>query len=207
MEIYKIPYYTCGCGYKTSVHGNAAKHKKKVDCGHEMLTESKEFVLKSSVSNDAGERNILTEKNEALSSLVKEKDKVIEEKDKVIEEKDKVIERQLKSINRLANNQTDLDDEYAIGTGIIYYVTDTDVPSRGKIGRTKNTDVKKLKSRYSTFSKPRLFCFYSADIKKDENDLKTVLKDHGCMDATIGKETVNHCPETMRIFLEFVSSR
>ncbi|AGE53363.1 protein of unknown function (DUF1390) [Paramecium bursaria Chlorella virus Fr5L] len=48
-------------------------------------------------------------------------------------------------------------------------------------------------------------CFYSTNIKKDENDLKTMLREHGCMDASIGKETVINCAETRALFHDFAS--
>jgi len=45
MESFKSTLYTCGCGYKTLHQGNASRHKK-VECGHTMSSELKEFVLK-----------------------------------------------------------------------------------------------------------------------------------------------------------------
>ena len=45
IEIYKFMVHSCGCGYKTSDHGNASKHKK-TSCGHAMVNDVKEFVLK-----------------------------------------------------------------------------------------------------------------------------------------------------------------
>lgn len=45
MESFKTTLYTCGCGYKTLHQGNASRHKK-VECGHAMSSELKEFVLK-----------------------------------------------------------------------------------------------------------------------------------------------------------------
>lgn len=46
IETFKIRMYICGCGYKTSVNGNASKHKK-VKCGHEIINQITEFVLKT----------------------------------------------------------------------------------------------------------------------------------------------------------------
>lgn len=46
IETYKFMVHSCGCGYKTSDHGNATKHKK-TSCGHTMLSETKRFVLES----------------------------------------------------------------------------------------------------------------------------------------------------------------
>jgi len=63
MKIYNILYYTCGCGYETSNPGNASKHKK-VDCGHTMTSQSKEFVLKedhlSAIKEVSGNVSITT---------------------------------------------------------------------------------------------------------------------------------------------------
>lgn len=190
MEKFTATLYICGCGYKTLHQGNASKHKKKISCGHVMTSTPERFVLES----------------DHLKTVVESRSAAVQFDD-VIKEQNDVIKRQGRSISLLSdtNVSDDNDDDYEIGGGIIYYVTDKDVPSRGKIGRTKNTDMKKLKSRYSTFSKPSLFCFFSTDIKKDENDLKAVLKEHGCMDTSIGKETVHHCAETMRIFHEFIN--
>ena len=67
VEIFRIPYYTCGCGYKTSDRGNAAKHKKTM-CGRDMLSETKNFVLEadhlkmvaeSKSTSASGENNII----------------------------------------------------------------------------------------------------------------------------------------------------
>jgi hypothetical protein len=51
VETHKIPYHICGCGYKTSNHGNASKHKK-VSCGHVMTLETREFVFKEDYDRD-----------------------------------------------------------------------------------------------------------------------------------------------------------
>jgi len=45
LESYRTTFYKCGCGFKTIHPGNASRHKK-VECGHDMQTESKEFILK-----------------------------------------------------------------------------------------------------------------------------------------------------------------
>jgi len=53
VETFKMTLYTCGCGYKTMNCGNANKHKK-VPCGHEIKSETKEFVLKEDYDNKEG---------------------------------------------------------------------------------------------------------------------------------------------------------
>jgi hypothetical protein len=200
MKNYNIPYHSCGCGYETSAHGNASRHKK-TKCGHEMSNSIKEFVLKEDYERKAiTTHTVSSEQFEKMSTLVSTKDSEI---DKL----NKIIQQQRKTILKISETyEPEIDDEdNEVGVGIIYYITDKDLSSRGKIGRTKNTDLKKLKSRYSTFSKPGIMCFYSTDIKKDENDLKTLLKEKGCMDTSIGKETVVNCAETRAVFHDFAS--
>jgi len=46
IETFTLTLYTCGCGYKTTRGGNSNRHKK-VTCGHEIVSESREFVLKT----------------------------------------------------------------------------------------------------------------------------------------------------------------
>lgn len=50
MKTYNIKLYTCGCGYETTDVGNASKHKK-TSCGHQMTSQTEEFVRKKDVSN------------------------------------------------------------------------------------------------------------------------------------------------------------
>lgn len=45
IETHKFHVYACGCGFKSTHPGNASRHKK-VQCGHLMIDEIKEFVLK-----------------------------------------------------------------------------------------------------------------------------------------------------------------
>ena len=69
----------------------------------------------------------------------------LKEKELLLVEKDNIIKRQKKAICVLSEKMPlDEDEDDEIGSGIIYYITDKDMPSRGKIGRTKNTDIKKL---------------------------------------------------------------
>ncbi|AGE50012.1 protein of unknown function (DUF1390) [Paramecium bursaria Chlorella virus Can18-4] len=51
VETHSIPYHICGCGYKTSIHGNASKHKK-TKCGHEISVRKIDFVLKEDYDRD-----------------------------------------------------------------------------------------------------------------------------------------------------------
>ncbi|AGE49693.1 protein of unknown function (DUF1390) [Paramecium bursaria Chlorella virus Can18-4] len=166
-----------------------------------MLKSFKEFVLKEDYERqEITTHTVSSEQFKKMSALVSTKDGEI---DKL----NKIIQQQRKTILKISETyEPEIDDEdNEDGVGIIYYITDKDLSSRGKIGRTKNTDLKKLKSRYSTFSKPGIMCFYSTDIKKDENDLKTILKEKGCMDTSIGKETVVNCAETRAVFHDFAS--
>lgn len=190
MEIYKSTLYTCGCGYETLHQGNASRHKK-VDCGQAMSSKLKEFVLKEDSDKMALETNII---NDCIS---------IEEKDAIIKNQEDVIKRQRKSIMMLTETVVECDDDEKdnVGSGLIYFVEDVDIPDRGKVGRTKNTDIKKLKTRYATFASPRITCYYSTNIKKDENDLKKLLRDAGCMASN--NEKITNCDKAVNIFLEF----
>ena len=68
VETFKIRMYTCGCGYKTTDHGNAGKHKK-VSCGHDMKIELTEFVMKKDYDIAVGksENNIVTGNNSTVN--------------------------------------------------------------------------------------------------------------------------------------------
>jgi hypothetical protein len=201
MIIHKLHVYRCQCGYETSDSGNASRHKKKTG-EHNVSTETKEFVLKTDY--DIAKTSTMTPEE---TIIYKEK---IDKYEQQLQDQGVLIKRLRKSIEKLTDTMPLTDDEDdnedISGDGIIYYITDKDVPTRGKIGRTKNTDVKKLKTRYSTFGKPTILCFYAEDIKKAENDLKKVLKEQGCMDVSMGKETIFHNDDTMRIFNTFVNS-
>ncbi|AGE48397.1 protein of unknown function (DUF1390) [Paramecium bursaria Chlorella virus AN69C] len=50
IETFKTTLFTCGCGYKTLNSGNASTHKKG-SCGHQMTSQTEEFVRKRDVSN------------------------------------------------------------------------------------------------------------------------------------------------------------
>ena len=193
--------YSCDCGYETLSSHGACKHSKTKKCMHNVMNKKEmRFVSEEEqVEMASGTSN----------NILKDLEKNIERYKKDIKEKEDTIANMSKTISLLTNlassNKDDDEEDTDNGSGIIYYITDRDVPSRGKIGRTKNTDLKKLKSRYSTFSKPGILCFYSTNIKKDENDLKTILKEKGCMDTSIGKETVVNCAETRAVFHDFAS--
>ncbi|AGE54200.1 protein of unknown function (DUF1390) [Paramecium bursaria Chlorella virus IL-5-2s1] len=58
MEIFKTTLYSCGCGYKTIASGNASRHKK-TKCGHEMKSETREFVLKEDIPKSTGNVSVV----------------------------------------------------------------------------------------------------------------------------------------------------
>lgn len=117
---------------------------------------------------------------------------------------------ELKAANEKIRNSVSItshtpivDDTKGEGPGLIYFIMDRDIPDRGKIGRTKITDVKKLKSRYSTFGCPIIFCYLSEDIKKDENTLKKILRNADCMRSNT--EMVSNCKLAKQLFDNFVN--
>jgi hypothetical protein len=88
--------------------------------------------------------------------------------------------------------------------GIVYYIIDRELSSRAKIGRTRENDVKQLKSRYSIFGYPFIFCCYCDNIRTVEKELKTRLFEAGCMNITRGKESVVHSEQSLKIFTDVV---
>lgn len=217
-ETYKFQVYVCGCGYKTGHSSNASKHKK-VLCGHIMTHDLKEFVVKdiddSIIEKDNNQlierkdvelierKNIqLTEEIDTQLLIIERKNVIITKKNLLIEELKAANEKIRNSVSRTSHT-TFADDTKDEGSGLIYFIMDRDIPDRGKIGRTKITDVKKLKSRYSTFGCPIIFCYLSEDIKKDENTLKKILRNADCMRSNT--EMVSNCKLAKQLFDNFVN--
>ncbi|ABU43658.1 hypothetical protein AR158_C112R [Paramecium bursaria Chlorella virus AR158] len=80
MKTYDIKLHTCGCGYETVNTSNANKHKK-TKCGHEMKTETEEFVRKKDVSNNQsnhltvqGDHNYIDNKQITFNLIVPDGD-------------------------------------------------------------------------------------------------------------------------------------
>jgi hypothetical protein len=204
VETFKIRMYRCGCGYNTSDVGNASKHKKVV-CGYEMTLKPYEFVLKDCLQHERPDDIMLKECLKREKMLIDE----IERNNRALTQLQNANERLKSSLAKMATTVDNVDIEDELDdtpyTGIIYFITDKDVPDRGKIGRTKNTDIKKLKSRYSTFGSPRIQCYFSTDIKTDEAALKKLMRDAGCMKSNA--EMISNCNIAMGIFYEFMTSK
>jgi hypothetical protein len=137
---------------------------------------------------------------------IKEDDNKIIETDNKIKDLENTIKRltaSLETFTKLKDTDEDTDeDNKDEGVGIIYFIVDKDLPDRGKIGRTKNTDMKKLKSRYSSFGNPHILCHWSTNIKNDENDLKTFMREAGCMKTNT--EMISNVPLAREVFYEFI---
>lgn len=204
IETFKMTLYVCGCGYKTTHCGNAGKHKKNV-CGHEMTNDVTEFVKKSCLQRERPDDIMLKECLKREKMLIEEIERNIHK----ITQLQIANERLKSSLAKMATSvdnvdiEDDLDDTQH--TGIIYFITDKDVPDRGKVGRTKNTNIKKLKTRYSTFGCPSILCYLSTDIKTDEADLKKLMRDAGCMKSNT--EMISNCDVARQIFYEFMTSK
>jgi hypothetical protein len=204
MEIFKFHIYACGCGFKSTHPGNASRHKK-LSCGHEMKDEIKEFVSKEYFQRERPGEMVLQECLQREKALLDEREvnlRTMAHLQNTIDRLKSSLEKMAKTTD-IVDNEDDFDDtQYA---GIIYFITDKDVQDRGKIGRTKNTNVNKLKTRYSTFGNPNILCFLSTDIKSDENALKKLMRDVGCMESN--KEMISNCDVARRVFYEFTTSR
>ena len=119
---------------------------------------------------------------------------------KEIEAKDAKISRISRKLVEDLLGEFDDDTDDKTKEGLVYYIVDKDIQTRGKIGRTGNTDVKKLKSRYSIFANPLIFTWYSKDIVGDEKRLKDALKDAGCINRELGLESIHHSEKSLKIF-------
>jgi hypothetical protein len=205
----------CGCKYNTSDPGNAGKHKK-VACGHSMTNELTEVVMKKDYDIAIGkpekseetiyttiETSVLTEEREQNTQLIAQLNNTIQNLRKSLEAMNGKVRRAVAKMPKSAYTD-DIEDELCdmIKDGIVYFITDKDVPDRGKIGRTANTDIRKLKSRYSIFGNPDVLCYFSNDINTDENVLKKMMRDAGCMESN--KEMVSNVSLAREVFYEFI---
>jgi len=204
IDTFKLALYVCGCGYKTTHCGNSNKHKK-VSCGHTMTSELTEFVPKDCFNRERPNDFMLKECLQREQLLIGERERLNNAVTQLQIENEKLksyLAKMAASVDTV-NVEIELDD--TPHTGIIYFITDKDVPDRGKIGRTKNTNIKKLKTRYSTFGCPSILCYLSTDIKTDEADLKKLMRDAGCMKSNT--EMISNCDVARQIFYEFTTSK
>ncbi|AGE51675.1 protein of unknown function (DUF1390) [Paramecium bursaria Chlorella virus CviKI] len=182
MESYRTTFYICGCDYKTILPGNASRHKK-TSCGHEMKSESRSFIWEEDVKKVS--RNTPEDDVNRINQL---------------EKRVKLLRMKLEQYELEEINDIEVDDDELSHPGLVYYIVDKELPTRAKFGRTTNTDIKKLKSRYSIFGEPILFCFYCDDIRNAERKLKIAMKDAGCMNNERGLESFIHSKTSMEIF-------
>ena len=200
IKFIKGTLYSCDCGYETTIYNLAHSHSKtKKCCDNNMKKRDVNFVLEE--DHVSIEQKYVSRETSVFDE---ERKNTIEKLCAEIDELSITVNRQKSAIQKLATDkQFDDDDDECEGSGLIYFVRDTVVTDRGKIGRTKNTDVKKLKSRYSTFGSPRIQCYFSTDIKTDEAKLKARLREVGCMQSNT--EMVTNCDIAISVFCEFAS--
>ena len=212
FNIYKFHIYSCGCGFESTHPGNASRHKK-ILCGHKMNDEIKEFIEKS--EHFATQKlcdeyttiktTVLNQEREQHAQLVSQLKSSNQNLKTSLGAMDGKFRRALAKMSRSAYIDEDVIEDDLGGVfkdGIIYFITDKDVPDRGKIGRTMNTDVKKLKSRYSIFGKPDILCYFSSDIIADEAALKKSMREAGCMESNT--EMISNVSLAREVFYEFV---
>ena len=200
IETFKSTLYICGCGYKTIDKGNSAKHKK-VTCGHDMRSvrtevfSKKEYMAsrekKEETKYTTIETSVLNEERERNKQTISQLNNTIQNLRNSLESMNGKVRRAVAKMPKSAYTD-DIDDELCdmVKDGIVYFITDKDVPDRGKIGRTVNTDIRRLKSRYSIFGNPDVLCYFSNDINTDENVLKKMMRDAGCMESN--KEMISN---------------
>ena len=212
IDIYKSSVYKCGCGYKTVDKGNSAKHRK-VSCGYEMTVSPERFVLerdylishekRDGINYTALETPVLNKEREQNTQLISKLNNTIQNLRKSLEAMNGKVRRAVAKMSKSAYID-DIEDELCdmVNDGIIYFITDKDVPDRGKIGRTVNTDIMRLKSRYSIFGNPDVLCYLSNDINADENILKKMMRDAGCMESN--REIISNVSMAREVFYEFI---
>jgi hypothetical protein len=212
IETFNIPVYVCGCGYKTIDKGNSAKHKK-VTCGHDMMSvrtevfSKKEYMASREKREETKyttiETSVLNEERERNKQTISQLNNTIQNLRNSLESMNGKVRRAVAKMPKSAYTD-DIDDELCdmVKDGIIYFITDKDVPDRGKIGRTVNTDIRRLKSRYSIFGNPDVLCYFSNDINTDENVLKKMMRDAGCMESN--KEMISNVSLAREVFYEFI---
>jgi hypothetical protein len=221
IKIFKSTVYDCGCGYTTLNQGNYAKHKK-VNCGHQVSVSTERFVLErdhktaiektaTSPTNEDSEEtdyttmktSVLDEEREQNTRIVSQLNNTIQNLRNSLEAMNGKVRRAIAKMSKSAYTDEIEDELYdMIKDGIIYFITDKDIPDRGKIGRTVNTDIRRLRSRYSIFGNPDVLCYFSSDINADENVLKRMMRDAGCMESN--REIISNVSLAREVFYEFV---
>ena len=212
IETFNIPVYICGCGYKTVDKGNSAKHKKVI-CGHDMTSvrtevfSKKEYMASREKREETKyttiETSILNEERDKNTQMISQLNNTIQTLRNSLGAMNGKVKRAIAKMSKTAYTneiEDELDD--MVKDGIIYFITDKDVPDRGKIGRTVNTDIRRLKSRYSIFGNPNVLCYFSNDINTDENVLKKMMRDAGCMKTNT--EMISNISLAREVFYEFI---
>ena len=223
--------YTCPCGYKTLSAAGSLKHSKTKKCSHyTMVKKEMRFVseedlaaqtpndecttIKTSVLNQEREEDLAAQtpndecttiKTSVLNQEREQHAQLVSQLKTSMDAMNGKFRRALAKMSKSAYIDEDIiEDELGsvFKDGLIYFITDKDVPDRGKIGRTMNTDVKRLKSRYSIFGKPDILCYFSSDINADEAALKKLMREAGCMESNT--EMISNVSLARRVFYEFV---
>jgi hypothetical protein len=189
-KYFKLTIHTCsGCGYFTSNKSNMNAHiKSAAKCvGSECIT---------TVENVMREKDVVNMINNTNNDVVrKEQKRKPSEPQKRVREFEDLLD---------PTYEPEIEDERQ--SGLVYYVVDKDLPTRAKFGRTKNTDVKMLKARYSIFGNPLIMCTFSEDIRNDEMRIKSAMQEAGHINLERGKESVVHCEDAARVFAHIVST-
>jgi hypothetical protein len=103
-----------------------------------MIKKEVEYILKEDHLASQG-------KSVAYDYELIERNRMIKDHERTISQLQDTIGRLQKTIVKMTmSDDDDISTEDTQHNGIVYFVMDRDVPDRGKIGRTKNTDIKKL---------------------------------------------------------------
>jgi chromosome segregation ATPase len=171
-----------------------------------MTLETKEFVLECdtvALGNEHLQKE-LNDVREQLETIRLEHEKLTKEYERLQSTNDILRISIAEEANEDERSDDEDDDDPKTTSGIVYYIIDRELHTRAKIGRTGQTNIKKLKTRYSIFGYPFIFCCHCDDIRRVEKELKMRLLEADCMNLTRGKESVIHSDESLRIFLDVV---
>jgi hypothetical protein len=170
-----------------------------------MTSATNEFVLECDTVELGNEhlKNELNDVKEQLEAVQLNYDKLTKEYERLQSTND-ILRTSIVEETEEDESDDDEEDDPKTTSGIVYYIIDRELHTRAKIGRTGQTNIKKLKSRYSVFGYPFIFCCHCDDIRKVEKELKMRLLDAGYMNLLRGKESVVHSEMSLKIFLDVV---
>jgi hypothetical protein len=151
----------------------------------DMNTSPPKIEESAKVSSDE-KIHISMDKDEAVAMLMKQAEE---------------LKAQLDAAHTLLAEKAVGSDEQ--GEGLIYFIIDKDFPYRAKIGRTQESDLKKLRTRYGTTLNPFVFAYLSDDMVHDETEILKLMRDNELMWPGAGTEKIKNNKKSRAVFMDF----